>query len=309
MAEIRDSGRVIVPDALRVGDKIAIVSPSGSVKREFVESAAQLMERRGFNVAIGEHALGAWHNFSACESDRIADFSKAWLDPSVKAVWCARGGFGAVQLLGDLCRLPLRSNAKWLLGYSDISALHALMHSHGIASLHAPMARHLAECGDDDWCTQAAFSALCGDILPQSLGRHPMNRCGSASGMLVGGNLAVLTALMATPFNIFSPGTILFIEDIGEPVYKIERMLWQLKYAGVLDNLSGLIVGSFTDCRAGASGECAYELISRIIAGTTYPVAMGAPVGHTSDNIPLVESIRYNLMVSDSTATLSVAGV
>lgn len=288
---------VIVPQSLRPGDSIAIVSPAGAVREEFVAGAAAEIERRGYRVRIGSHALGSWNSFSAPAEKRLEDFADAWMDPDVKAVWCARGGFGAVQLLGALDCLPLRENAKWLIGYSDVCALHALLHSKGIASLHAPMARHLTLEGGGDCCTTAVFEVLEGGKGGFSFGPHPLNRCGEARGVVTGGNLAVLTALLGTSFNVFRPGQILFIEDIAEPAYKVERMLWSLRYAGVLDSLAGLIVGAFTDCRANAAGESIYDVVSRLTAGASYPVAFCAPLGHTPANMPVVESVRYRLSV------------
>ncbi|MDE6489413.1 MAG: LD-carboxypeptidase, partial [Paramuribaculum sp.] len=188
-------------------------------------------------------------------------------------------------------------NAKWIIGFSDISALHALMHRHGIASVHGPMARHIASHAGADNDSRALFGILQGELPSYNVEPHPLNRNGRASGTLLGGNMAVLTALIGTPYDILKPDTILFVEDVSEPVYKIERMMYQLKLSGVLGRLKGLIVGDFTEYSPDVDGRSMEEMISELVAEYAYPVAYGVPFGHAAAIMPFVESIPATFTV------------
>lgn len=298
---------LIVPAPLAPGDLVAIVSPSGRVKTEFVERAAEVLRAREWEVEVSAHALGHEGTFSGTPGQRFADLRDALLDPRVKAIICSRGGYGAIHLLDQLDRLPLRENAKWLVGYSDISALHALMSRHGIASIHAPMAKHLASLDGTDPYALSLFAILSGAPMGHTFAASPLNRCGQARGPLVGGNMAVIMGLFDTPYNLIKPDTILFIEDIAEPVYKIERQLYQLQFNGVLARLKGLVVGQFTEVNRDLNGESVEEMIARMVAPYTYPVAFNAPIGHVDANLPIVESATATLTVTPEATTISNA--
>lgn len=240
-------------------------------------------------------------------------------DPEVKAIICSRGGYGCVHLLAAL-DVFLSSgrgiNPKMLVGFSDVSALHALWGKHGWESIHASMTKQLTLGGPDDPLNKMMLAMLhgeCRDVeLPTGHSGSPhgrRNRRGEAEGMVVGGNLAVLGGLIGTPYNQITPGTILLIEDIAEPIYKVERILWQLRMAGIFDNLAGLIVGQFTDYRAPSKDHSdMYAMIQAFLADpafpTTFPVAMDVPVGHIDGNRPLILNRKARLTVSDTSATL-----
>ncbi|MCI9608235.1 MAG: LD-carboxypeptidase [Muribaculaceae bacterium] len=296
---------LIIPQPLKQGDKVVFVSPAGNVKSEFVEKAAELLRERGWDVSIAPHALGKYGTYSGTDSERFADLSAALADPDIKAIFCSRGGYGVVHLLERLDLLPLRSNPKWLIGYSDISALHALLNRHDIASIHAPMAKHLSTFDAEDYYSQALFGILEGNMPEYTLEPHPLNRPGTVSGQLIGGNLAVLADLIATPFDIFEPGAILFIEDIAEPIYKTERILYQLKLSGALGRLGGLIVGQFTDYKPDTEGTTMESMIAEIVKDYSYPVAFNVPVGHVDENLPLVESAPVTLSVTPDSVVIS----
>lgn len=289
---------LIVPQPLKKGDRIAILSPAGIIKPEFVYQAMQVLQDEGYDPFVMPHALGRWRTYSGTASDRLSDLRQAILDPSVKAILCSRGGYGAVHLLEELDRLPLRDNPKWIIGYSDISALHALMHRHGIVSVHAPMAKHLATLKGRDDDARALFGILSGEPQLYSIPPSPLNRPGTAVAPLVGGNLAVIADLIATPFDTILPDTILFIEDIAEPIYKTERILYQLRLSGALSRLKGLIVGAFTDYTPDVDGHTMEEMVSSMVADYSYPVAFGVPVGHVDHNIPLQVSLPTRLEVT-----------
>lgn len=299
---------MIIPPPLAGGDRIAIVSPAGAAVSENVENAAGALRRQGWEAVVMPHALGRFGTFSAPAADRLDDLRHAFLDPTIKAILCSRGGYGAVHLLPELDLLPLEKYPKWLIGFSDISALHALMQRHGIVSLHAPQTKHLARHPDDsDPCTAALFAALRGTMPSVSWGPSPLNVPDRAQGTLRGGNLAVISALIATPFSPFLPGTILVIEDIAEPVYKVERILCQLRMAGLLDSLAGIVVGQFTDYRPDINHASMQSMIADNLAGLSIPIAFDAPVGHVDCNHPLPLGLEMTLTVTPAGSRLTPA--
>lgn len=293
------------PLFLMPGDKVAVVSPASIINPDYVKGAVDMLERWSLGVAVEPHCLGCAGAYSGSVDERLDDFRKALYDPQVKAILCSRGGYGAVHLLDGLADDIVR-NPKWIIGFSDISALHALCVNRGLMSLHASMCKHLTEEPTGDRCTQYLRQILFGDIPQYREAPHPMNRCGEARGMLVGGNMAVLCGLIGTPYDIFRPGSVLFIEDIGEAPYKIERMLYQLKLAGRLASLSGLIVGRFTEYTENEGlGGTLYELIWHMVEEYDYPVCFDFPVGHVADNLPLIEGAEVAFSVSKQSVDLS----
>lgn len=293
------------PLFLMPGDKVAVVSPASIINPDYVKGAVDMLERWSLGVAVEPHCLGCAGAYSGSVDERLDDFRKALYDPQVKAILCSRGGYGAVHLLDGLADDIVR-NPKWIIGFSDISALHALCVNRGFMSLHASMCKHLTEEPTGDRCTQYLRQILFGDIPQYREAPHPMNRCGEARGMLVGGNMAVLCGLIGTPYDIFRPGSVLFIEDIGEAPYKIERMLYQLKLAGRLASLSGLIVGRFTEYTENEGlGGTLYELIWHMVEEYDYPVCFDFPVGHVADNLPLIEGAEVAFSVSKQSVDLS----
>jgi len=291
----------IIPEPLENGDLIAIVSPaSESANSDFCQMV-DIIESEGFQAYVSPHAEGRNGYYSGTVEERLSDLTDAILNPDVKAIICTRGGYGAVHLLAGLDSLPIRDNPKWLVGFSDISALHAIMAHHGIASIHGPMGINLKlHDGEPSPSCRALFGILKGHHATYEIEPHPYNRTGETYGQLAGGNLAVINGLISTPFDVIKPGSILFIEDVAEPVYKIERQLYQLKLNGILENLAGLIVGDFTE-----TDEQAMEaMIHEMVAGYDYPVAFGVPAGHARVNIPLVLGAPIMMEVTDEGTTL-----
>ena len=215
---------MIIPPYLKPGDKFAIVSPSGTVLSERVDGAVRAIEEWGFVPVVGEHCKGEYHAYSvithsAAPEHRLADLQWALDDPQVKAILCSRGGYGAVHLLEHLDLDALASNPKWIIGFSDISALHAAWHRAGVVSIHSPMAKHLTLHGIDNEISRINYNIITGNNLPRySVAPHHHNRLGSATATITGGNLAVLMGLLATPYNVIKPGNILIIEDVAEQV-------------------------------------------------------------------------------------------
>lgn len=300
------TGNIIVPPPLSDGDRIALVAPSGWILPEFVDGAVAALEREGFRPVLAPHLMHRYGSFSAPAPVRLADMADALTSSSVKAVLCVRGGYGAVHLLEGLSRLPLRDNPKWVVGYSDISAIHGLMACHGIASIHGPMARHLATTGPDDPATRMLFAMLRGTFGRIGLGYSPLSRAGCGRGPLYGGNLAVLASLASTRFNLLRRGSILFIEDIGEPAYRVERMLYELRLSGVLESLNGLIIGHFTGDSRPLGGLGPVEIARDLVADYGYPVAVGAPIGHLPANMPMPEGLDVTLEVGPGGSFISL---
>lgn len=294
----------MTPKPLRPGDRIAILSPAGIIKPQTVYKAMPAIAAQGWAVYAGEHTFDRHGTYAGTDEARYADLETALLDPDTRAIICSRGGYGAVHLLERLSRLPLEDDPKWIVGYSDITALHGLMNSRGIASIHAPMCKHIAESAGLDRDSQRLWQLLQGSNPPVGLGRHHLNRHGQATGRLMGGNLAVAAGLLSTPYSPLQPDTIMFIEDIAEPIYKVERIMYTLGLNGVLQSLRGLIVGRFTDYTPDRDNRTMEDMIANMVEPYGYPVAFGVPIGHVSHNIPMLCGSEARLTVDGSGATL-----
>jgi muramoyltetrapeptide carboxypeptidase len=267
------------------------------VDAEVVHHGAETLRAWGHHVSLAPHALTAYGRYAAPPECRTADLVDALTDPAVDLLWCARGGYGCMHLLDQISPDLLTTHPKWIVGYSDITALHALWQRADIRSLHAPMMKHLGEAPDHATSRCLRHWLATGQLPTLTFDTHPDNGIGCAEGRLVGGNLAVLSALHGTPFDFDYRDALLFIEDIGESPYKIDRMVRTLRLAGVLRQLRGLIVGQFTGCEADPLMPQTLTAAIRSAVGRDIPVAFGAPVGHVVDNYPLAEGGRYRLRV------------
>lgn len=309
---------MIRPEKLCAGDTVAILAPASVVAREYVDGASEFLRARGFKVRVYPSAAGdeVTGSYSAPADVRVAEFRDAWGDKEVKCVLCARGGYGCVHLLPSLTDEFISSNPKWLVGFSDVSALHALMNRNGIMSLHAPMCKHLATRPADDPATVMLLDTLCGKTENVISGpANPYNRFGHAEGMLVGGNLAVLNSLAATDYDLLaqplSEPCILFIEDVSEAIYAVERMLFRLYLSGVLGKVKGLIVGQFTEYRPDRNYSDMESMIDARLKEwgiSDIPVAFRFPVGHIETNFPMLIGSEVSLSVDDSGSIMKYIG-
>lgn len=303
---------MVTPEFLRPGDRIAMISPATRVKTEYVEGAQRFLSRRGYRAEIAPHAIGApAGSFAASLSDRLDDFMTALTDREVKVIFCNRGGYGVQQLLPLIPPRLVAENPKWIVGFSDISAFHALWNAAGVRSLHAPMAKHLTEHPD------SVYTATLMDILEGrkasgiTADGDSRNREGAVTGTLGGGNLAVLDGLAATTFDLLNadPGRpdILFIEDIAENIYKVDRMLTRLWLTGALRRAKALIVGEFTEYKEDLNYSTMYDMIHDRITtlGVDIPVAYGFPVGHGARNFPLMEGADVKVEITKEKICLS----
>lgn len=305
----------MTPQCLKPGDSVAIIAPASIVNPDYIDGAAQFFANHGFNPIVMPHAKGpADGSFAASLANRTNDIIEAYQNTDIKAILCARGGYGCNRLLQQIPLEVIAQNPKWLIGFSDISALHALSLRAGVVSLHAPMAKHLTLLPDDHYCTHALMRILTEGLPIEYVApNHPLNRCGEAQGILVGGNLAVINGLAATPFDpiAFDPkdnGLILFIEDISEAIYAVERMLVRLQLSGLLGNVKALLVGQFTEYKADRNHPDMETMIARLFENVDTPpvIAYGFPAGHTDDNLPLPLGAIASLSVTSDATTLTI---
>lgn len=298
------NSNLITPPALRPGDLIAILSPASAVDPQLVTGATERLRSLGFRVSVMPGACGRNGTYSGSFETRLADFRAALDNPDVKAILCSRGGYGCVHLLGHITPRPV-----WLIGFSDVSALHALWFSAGIRSIHGSMAKELAlaQCPGDEANSNLLEILQTGVMPPVKWSHDALNRAGSATGTLVGGNLAVLNGLADTPYNIMGlSGSILVIEDIAEPIYKVERVLHRLRLGGAFERLSGLVVGQFTEYRQDSNGETMEQMIRRMVDPYSFPVAFNAPFGHVPGNLPFVHGSSAELKIDGNGVCLTV---
>lgn len=280
------------PPPLQFNDKVVILSPAGKIDEYIVKDAAAVLEQWGVQVEISEYALCETGRFSGFVEQRLSDLQKALDDPDVKLIFCARGGYGTVHLLDKLDFTRVKESPKWVIGFSDITALHAALQANGIMSVHGPMAKHFSEEGAEDVTVRYTKSILAGQPVkyrvPVLKNAH-LNREGRASGKLFGGNLSVFCGIMGSKYAKIPSKGMLFIEDIGEQPYRIDRMIYQLKLAGVFDKISGLIVGQFTDYEEDNEMYAALQQsILNAVSEYTFPVCFDFPVGHVKLNFPVI---------------------
>lgn len=297
------------PEYLKAGDTVAIVAPSGILKNRQgeVQQAVDLLKSWGLHAVVGKHVFSQANHFAGTDNERCEDFQNAMDDPTISAIWCARGGYGAVRILDKLDFTKLKTKPKWLIGYSDITALHNLFHNQGFETIHAMMCVSLTKDLEGLEQTVATFkSAIFGETLTYTLAGTNYNRIGTASGELVGGNLTMLHTMLGSETSIDTSGKILFIEEIGEYKYHIDRMLQSLKRAGYFDNCAGVIVGDMTKLRKNTTlwGTSIEQLVLDALADYDFPIAFNMPAGHEKDNRAMVLGSTVKLTVDKDKSTV-----
>ncbi|MCQ2334984.1 MAG: LD-carboxypeptidase [Paludibacteraceae bacterium] len=279
---------------------IVIISPSGVIDPQLIDEAASRLASWDFQVSIAPHAKDAYGRFAGSAAERLADINEA-LASGAPYLLCARGGYGLAQIIDQIV---LPAVVPIVIGFSDITALHCLMSQHDLPSLHAVMCKHIAEYETHVDSVDSLRHLLQGNALSygakHGLLPHPLNRYGQATGLLRGGNLSVLYGLQATPYACrVLPGDILFIEDVGEHPYAIDRMMQNLRLSGVLSRLGGLIVGQFSDCDEDPRMPYTiYEGIRRMVEPYDYPVLFDFPAGHVQRNLAMIMNHSCTFSVS-----------
>ena len=295
---------LLIPPYLKPGDSIGITCPAGDITLKEIQPAVQQIESWGFHVKVGDTVGKKDFIFGGADAERLADFQQMLSDPSISAILCARGGYGAVHLIDQLDFSPLYQHPKWVIGFSDITVILCHLHTNlNIASIHSKMCNSFP----DDWAKAepvqiaSIFSirqALTGEKMNYTVPPQDHNRLGSAHGQLIGGNLKTIETLAGTHSDIDTAGTILFLEDTGEYLYSIDRMFWHLQRTGKLDRLAGLIVGGFKvkpDDPGEEYGRSLYDIVTERIKPYSFPVCFDFPVGHQKENYALKYGMPHTL--------------
>jgi len=303
---------MIIPPFLNSGDSVRLVSPAGVIDPVLVDGAEYCLKSWDLKVIKGRNATNSDGRFSGNTDQRLSDLQEALDDPECKAIFCTRGGYGCIQLIDKITLEKFFQNPKWLIGYSDITMLHSLLQKEGFSSIHGGMAKalndYILSSGSDKQKSPVPMlkNILWGILPKYQTSNHPLNRKGNANGILRGGNLSILYSLRGTPYDFVPKGSILFIEDIGEKPYQIDRMMHNLKLGGLLKNLAGLIVGQFSDYEEDPLfGKTVYEIIADAVSEYSYPVCFDFPVGHVDLNLPLIEGHTVELTVGLNGVRLS----
>lgn len=298
--------KMVMPEFLQPGDTIAIVSPASIPQRDDVLGACEVLKEWGYVPVLGEHVLTENGSFAGTIEQRLADLHWALVSPNVKAIMCSRGGYGSIQVLLEMRDGIFADNPKWIIGYSDISAIHAAMTTEGVMSIHGNMCAPLrSEKGND--ARSVALRKLLGGELPYyKVENDTLNRAGTATGKLIGGNMAVLMDLACSRIDVLTneDDYILFVEDVDESLQSLNRMIYRMKAAGIFDRVKGLIVGRFANAPANKDFNHINEVFHSVIKDYDFPVCYNFPVGHVEENYPLIEGATVTLTVGDGYSTL-----
>jgi len=297
-----------IPPYLQKGDTIGITCPAGFMAAEKAQTCIDTLHEWGYNVMVGKTLGSNSRNYFSGSDEERADELQAMLDDdSINAILCGRGGYGLGRIIDQLDFTLFKKKPKWIIGFSDITVLHEHLYSnYKIATLHAPMAGAFNEGGADNEFVQSLKNAIEGKKAKYECATHAFNKRGEAVGELVGGNLTLLSHLIGTASEAKTKGRILFIEDTGELLYKIDRMLYQLKRSGKLHKLAGLIVGGFNDMTDTERpfGKTVYEIVQDIAGECDFPVCYNFPVSHSKENYALKVGVGYKLKVGKNKVVL-----
>jgi muramoyltetrapeptide carboxypeptidase len=296
---------MIRPNYLQKGDTVAIVSTARKVSKKELFPAITILENWGLKVVLGNSIEVEEHQFAGDDKLRVADFQTMLDDPIINAIWCARGGYGTVRIIDQLNFINFKKHPKWIVGYSDVTVLHSHIHNLGIETLHAQMPVSIET--KSEATINSIKETLFGENYEIKSSFEVNNKVGNASGQLVGGNLSMLYSLCGSPSTLNTKGKILFIEDLDEYLYHIDRMLQNLKRNGMLDQLAGLIVGGMTQMHDNdiPFGKSAKEIILSICSEFNYPVVFNFPAGHVSDNRALILGRKAELIITENETTLT----
>ncbi|MBC7410260.1 MAG: LD-carboxypeptidase [Arcicella sp.] len=294
------------PNPIQKGDTIGLLALACKVNFEILKPAIALMENIwGLKIVLGKSLTSEYHQFAGTDVMRANDFQMMLDNPEIKAIFSARGGYGSSRLLDSIDFTVFQKQPKWVIGFSDITAVHCHIHTLNIESLHATMPKIFLQEGGEQ-SLESLRKILFGEETNYKIEPHKLNRLGVGEGQLIGGNLAILIHVIGSKSDINYEGKILFLEDVNEYLYNIDRMMIQLKRSGKLQNLAGLIVGSFSDCQDNdvPFGKSAYEIIEEAVADYDFPVCYGFPVGHEVDNWAMPHGRRLSLLVEEYRVSL-----
>src|SRR5882724_10259557 len=304
---------VSVPPYLKSGDIVGITCPAGNITLEEIQPAIQQIESWGYKIRIGDTVGKKDFTFGGTDPERAKDFQQMLDDNSIKAILCARGGYGSIRILDQLNFTGILAKPKWIIGFSDITFIHShLSRNFNIASIHSKMCNSFP----DDWSKAEPVQiesilsirkALSGEQMKYDIVPDAANRTGTATGILVGGNLKTIETLSGTKSDLQTTDKILFVEDTGEYLYSIDRMFWNLKRTGKLDKLAALIIGGFKvkpDDPGEEFGKTIGDIVLEKLKDYNYPVCFGFPVGHQKENYALKHGINHRIEVNSTAVTL-----
>lgn len=287
------------------GDTIAIVSPSGPIKSDSLDFAIETINSWGLKASIGKHAFDKYGVFAGTDADRAADFQKALNDKKVKAILCARGGYGAIRIVDLLDFSKFMKNPKWIVGFSDITVLHAKIQSIGVESIHGTMAKSFPSVTEKS--LKSLHDTLFGKYSQTVKStKSKFNRAGKCKGELIGGNLSMLYSMRGVPFEYDYTGKILFIEDLNEYLYHIDRMIQNLKHSGILSRINGLVVGTMSGMKNGVDEYAGSieEIILDAVSEYNYPVMFDFPSGHEAENHAMIFGEQHKMNVEGTRLTV-----
>lgn len=298
---------LIRPNALEKGDTICIVPTARAITEKELDDGITLAESWGLNVTLAENVGKKAYQFGGSDQERAKAFIDAWMNPEIRAIWCARGGYGTIRMLQNIHDLNLKTDPKWLVGFSDITALHSYLNNAGLMSIHAQMPFAIGNKSEET--KNSICDALFGRSKPIVKAPHHLDQIGETEGVLTGGNLSVLYSLRGTHYDLDVSDKILLLEDLDELLYHVDRMAQNLRAGGWDKKIKGLVVGGMSDMwdknpddPFGANAE---QIIHKALGRTDIPIAFGFPVGHLNDNRALRFGEKIKLSVNDNGAHLS----
>jgi muramoyltetrapeptide carboxypeptidase len=297
---------MIQPPILIPGDTIGITCPAGSIPLEKVQNCILTLEKWGFKVKLGKTVGAKMDCFSASDAERAMELQQMLDDINIKSVLCARGGYGLSRIINQINFSGFNQNPKWVIGFSDVTVLHAAIQKHNTMSIHGPMAAAFNKGAEGEIYIQSLKNILIGENQIIQAAPHSLNKQGTATANLIGGNLCMIAHLIGSKNAMNTKGKILFIEDVGEAHYNLDRLMIQCKNAGLLDDLAGLVVGGFTELKDNAAdfGATAYEIIHAYISNFNYPVCFGFPISHALENFAVRQGGAYTLEVTNEAVVL-----
>ena len=293
------------PAYLSSGDRVALISTARKIDLRIFNSAVDVFKSWGLEIVPGKNLFAEEDQFAGSDALRLEDLQHALDDPTISAVICARGGYGTVRILDSIDWSKFLKLPKWVIGYSDVTFLHGQLQVLGIESLHASMPVNFSSNSKES--LESLKSALFGETLNYAVQPHEFNKTGQAKGELIGGNLSILYSMNGSPSFPETAGRILFLEDLDEYLYHIDRMMISLKRAGHFKTLSGLIVGGMSDMNDNdvPFGKTAYEIIRDTLKDYSFPVCYGFPAGHIDDNRALIMGRKVELSIDAGGCRLS----
>ncbi|QRR03767.1 S66 peptidase family protein [Dyadobacter sandarakinus] len=295
------------PPFLQPGDRVGIVAPASAVQYDDLIPGIELLRSWGLEVVEGATLKSHFHQFSATDEARQQELQDMLDDPSIHAIMAARGGYGCSRIVDKLDFTHFQKHPKWIVGFSDLTVLLSHIYNLGYAGIHGPMAKSITAFGSS-LAAESVGQMLFGELPAYAVSAHPLNRFGTATAEVVGGNLCILAHLLGSGTEVDTKGKILFIEDIHEYLYNLDRMMIQLKRAGKLEQLAGLIVGQFTDMKDNSDpdfGKSTYEIVHEHVSQYSYPVCFDFPVGHVGDNRAMGIGMTADFTVGERVAELT----